>query len=59
MRAPPPGDEPVRLAAPALLFEQGRDRLDQPFPHVDNGTVLVERQRLDLMFEGFASLYGW
>ena len=47
MRAAPPSDETVRLSIPALLFQEGRDGLGKPLLHIDDGTVLVERQHLD------------
>src|SRR5271167_2018402 len=51
--AAPPGDEAVRLARPALLFEKRRDGCGEPLLHVDDGAVLVECQRLDLAPEDF------
>src|SRR5262249_61797564 len=51
MRAAPPGDEAVRLAVPTLTLEERRDGLGQPLLHIDDGAVLVERQRLDLASE--------
>jgi len=45
MRAAPPGDEAMRLAVPAIALEERRDRLGQSLLHIDDGAVLVERQR--------------
>ena len=46
MGAPPPGDEAVRRAVPALLLEVRGCGLGQPCLHVDDGTVEVEEQDL-------------
>ena len=56
VRAPPPGDEAVGLALPALLLQEGRHGLGQALLHVDDGAVLVEHQRLDLALQDVA--YG-
>src|SRR6516165_6414464 len=57
MGAPPPGDEAAGLAMPALPLQKRRDRLDQPPLHIDDGAVLIERQRLDLALEDFRVLH--
>src|SRR5215831_4818520 len=56
--AAPPGDEAIRLAIPALALEKGRDRFGQPFLHVDDGAVLIERQRLDVASEKLSRFHG-
>jgi hypothetical protein len=55
--AAPPGDEAVRLAVPLLAFEKGRDRLGEPFLHIDDGAVLIEDQRLDVASEHLGCLH--
>src|SRR5262245_4258341 len=41
----------MRLAVPTLALEERRDGVGQPRLHIDDGAVLVERQRLDLASE--------
>ena len=48
VRPPPPGDEAVRVAAPALAGQERRHHLGQTALHVDDGAVLVEHQGRDL-----------
>ncbi len=57
VRAPPPGDEAAGLAVPALLLQERRDGLGQPFLHVDDGAVLIESQRLDLALEDLGAFH--
>src|SRR5262245_36779545 len=48
----------MRLAVPTLALEERRDGLGQPRLHIDDGAVLVERQRLDLASEHLGSCHG-
>ena len=48
MSTPPPGNEPTRVAIPALSQQKRCNGLGQSTLHVDDGAVLVEHQRLDL-----------
>src|SRR3546814_15994720 len=48
MRAPPPGDEAVRLVVPTLVLQERCGRLGVAALHVADGAVLVAHQRLDL-----------
>ena len=48
MGAPPPGDETIRLAVPALGREKRCHGLDQAGLHIDDGAVLVEDERLNI-----------
>ena len=59
VRAAPPGDEAVGVALPALPLQKRRDGLGQALLHVDDGAVLVERQRLDLASEDLEVFHGW
>src|SRR5262249_50197369 len=58
MSAAPPGDEAMRLAVPTLALEERRHSLGQPLLHIDNGAVLIERQRLDLASENLVRCHG-
>src|SRR5262249_12743002 len=58
VRAAPPGDEAIRLAIPALALEKGGDRFGEPLLHVDDGAVLIERERLDVASEKFSRFHG-
>ena len=51
MRPPPPGDETVGIAVPALLLEEGGNHFRQPGLHVDDGAILVEDENLGLPSE--------
>ena len=57
MRSSPPGDEAARLAVPAFLLQEGRHRFGEALLHVDDGSVLVERERLDLALENARLLH--
>jgi hypothetical protein len=58
VRAAPPGDETMRLAVPTLALEERRDGVGEPLLHIDDGAVLVERQRLDLASEHLGRYHG-
>jgi hypothetical protein len=53
--ASPPGDEAVRLSAPAFPLQEGRDGFGEALLHVDDGAVLVESQRFDFAPEDFTA----
>src|SRR5262245_40819739 len=51
MRAAPPGNKIICLSIPALLFQERCHGLSEPFLHIDDGAVLVERQYFDFAFQ--------
>ena len=55
MRAPPPGDEGIGIAAPALRLQEGRGDGDEPALHVHDRAVLVEHADLDAGFDGLGA----
>jgi hypothetical protein len=58
VRASPPSDEAIGIAAPTLFLQKWRDRLPQAFLHVDNGAVLIEDQHLDLALEDVRAFHA-
>ena len=50
VRAPPPGHETMRLAFPALVFQERRCGVDQAALHINNGAVLIKDE--DIYFPG-------
>src|SRR5262249_45196136 len=58
MRAPPPCDEAIGRALPALVAQERSDRIGEALLHVDNGAVLVEGQGLDLAFEDVRAFHA-